>query len=649
MFYVNSPYTSLLTPFIPALFVLAALRLRLPELTLLYLGYVALVLGLSIAGAQPLSGPTFNLGWEGTYAFLILTGGVTFTVKALLLELEKPQKLMALFDKAAAATKEGIILTDSNNRVIWVNPAYTQITGYSLEEMVGASADKASSGQPSDEFYRDMFNALKLTGHWSGEVMNRRKTGELYPQRLTVSSITDGRGKVTHYIGLMQDISRERELNDAVKHLASHDILTGLPNRYNVSEAVNAEISTCLETGDGFALLFIDLDRFKEVNDTLGHLFGDEVLKITADRMREVSRKEDMVSRLAGDEFVIMLRGVVSEELAAQIAERYVAHLSKPISHKGHTIIVTPSVGVTLYPKDGEDLTMLLSHSDIAMYAAKARGNGEVCFYDKAKDRNSVSKLKLETEFRAALDKEELTVYYQPKVCAKNHSLVGAEALLRWNSPELGLVGPDNFIPFAEESGLIVKVGEFVIREVCRQRAAWTAQGVPAFPVAVNLSTKQFGRPDFFDTVVKIMRDTGVNPSQLEFEITESKLMAQPESINEVLGRFQELGISIAVDDFGTGYSSLSYLTKLPLNTLKIDRSFLDGVPSDGHDAVVCRSIVDLAKTLNLTVVAEGVETEEQAEFLRDIGCTYLQGYLISKPMPAAAVPVFVGAYPKAA
>lgn len=645
----TSPYTALMAPFIPVLFVLAALRLRLPELIALYLGFFALVVVLHVVGTQPLSGLAPNLGWEGTYAFLVLTGGVAFTLKALMLELEKPQRLMGLFNKAAAATKEGIILTDNNNRVIWVNPAYTKITGYTLEEIEGKTPAMASSGLRPKEFYTEMFSSLATTGHWSGEVINRRKTGETYPQRLTVSSITDDHGRVTHYIGLLQDVTRERALHNEVAHLANHDILTGLPNRYNVSEAVNREIKVCGQTGRGFALLFVDLDRFKEVNDTLGHQFGDEVLKITAERMREVARKDDMVARLAGDEFIIILRGVTDEEQAARIAERYVEQLSKPVIHKGHTVIVTPSVGVTLYPKDGEDLTTLLAHSDTAMYSAKAKGNGEVCFYDKSNDRNSVSKLTLETEFRTALGNNELLVYYQPKVCAKTKTLVGAEALLRWNSPKLGFVGPDKFIPFAEESGLIVKVGEFVIREVCRQRAAWTAQGLADFPIAVNLSCKQFGKSDLFETVKNIMLETGVKPSQLEFEITESRLMLQPESVNEVLGKFKDLGIAISVDDFGTGYSSLAYLTKLPLTALKIDRSFLEGVPSDSHDAVVCRSIVDLAKTLNLTVVAEGVETEAQAQFLKDIECPYMQGYLISKPVSAREFAAFVDTCRKAA
>jgi diguanylate cyclase (GGDEF)-like protein/PAS domain S-box-containing protein len=640
----NSPYATLVVPFIPVLFVFAAIRLNLPELLALYLGFFALAATLQAIGVAPLPGPPAELGWAGTYLLIALTGGVAAILKGLILEMEKPRELMRLFNKAASATKEGIILTDNNNRVIWVNPAYTGITGYTLEEMLGKSPAMASSGLQPKEFYKDMFDTLAWSGHWTGEVLNRRKTGETYPQRLTVSAITDDHGAITNYIGLLQDVTRERALHNEVEHLANHDILTGLPNRHNITEAVAREIKNCSQAGRGFALLFVDLDRFKEVNDTLGHLFGDEVLKIAASRMLEVARKEDMVARLAGDEFIIILRDITDRAQAATIARRYVDQLSKPVVHKEHTVIVTPSVGITLYPTDGEDLTTLLAHSDTAMYSAKAKGSGEVCFYDKANDQTSISKLKLETEFRSALEKNELLVYYQPKVCVKTKRLVGVEALLRWNSPKLGFVGPDNFIPFAEESGLIVKIGEFVIREACKQRAAWTAQGILDFPIAVNLSSKQFGKDDLFDKVQAIMRETGVTPSQLEFEITETKLMAQPAAINEVLRKFKESGIAIAVDDFGTGYSSLAYLTKLPLTTLKIDRSFLAGVLGKGEDAAVCRAIADLAKILKLTVVAEGVETEGQADFLREIDCPFMQGYLISKPLSATDFVTFLDA-----
>jgi diguanylate cyclase (GGDEF)-like protein/PAS domain S-box-containing protein len=463
-----------------------------------------------------------------------------------------------------------------------------------------------------------------------------RPDGVLRYLRISGEPVFDEAGTFQGYRGVGRDVTLARQAEQRVHELARFDSLTGLPNRNMFLGELDRAIARARRHDAPFALYFIDLDRFKTVNDTLGHDAGDELLKVMATRLRGAVRENDLVARLGGDEFVVLLEGDTGAVDLTTIARKLLAAIGEPLTLHGHNFLVTGSIGIGLFPSDGTDAATLLKHADAAMYLAKEKGKNNVQFYTAELAELAARQFQLESALQLALARGELLLHYQPKVHIDSGSTVGVEALLRWAHPTRGLVPPMEFIPLAEERGLIVPIGRWVIRTACRQIREWHAAGAAVPPVAVNLSARQFASDTLVDDIVEAMALYEVAPGELEVELTESVLMADPERANEVLRRLHGLGVRIAIDDFGTGYSSLSYLKRFPAQTVKIDRSFISGLPADGDDLAIAEAVIAMAHSLGLSVVAEGVETEAQLSALRELGCDEAQGFLLGRPMPAA-------------
>lgn len=450
--------------------------------------------------------------------------------------------------------------------------------------------------------------------------------------------VFDAAGRLTGYRGVARDVTAEMLAAREADRLARYDALTGLPNRSQFLLELTHALARSRRSGQPFAVGFLDLDRFKTVNDTLGHAAGDELLRVMARRLRAAVREADTVGRLGGDEFVLLFESCGDRHTLRRRALGLLETLGQPISLQERSFMVTGSIGLALFPDDGEDCDTLLMHADAAMYRTKEQGRNGVNFYDASLAARAERQFEIESTLRLGLARDELKLHYQPKVCARSGRLLGLEALLRWNRPGKGLVPPGEFIPVAEERGLIVPIGRWVIRHACEQLARWRAQGLNVPPLALNVSAHQFGDPGLLDDLGQAMRLADLPAGQLELELTESVLMTEPERARRLLRRMSEMGVRIAIDDFGTGYSSLSYLRRFPAQTLKIDRSFVRGLPGNGEDATIVRAVVALAHSLGLAVVAEGVETEAQLQTLRSMGCDQVQGYLTGRPMPAEAL-----------
>ncbi len=530
---------------------------------------------------------------------------------------------------------EGIMITDAEGVILSVNPAFTAITGYAPEEAIGKTPRLLHSDHQDEYFYRDMWAKLSLTGEWRGELWNRHKDGHAYLQWTSITTIYDAAGTPYRRIAVMTDITEERRNEERIRHQAFHDALTGLPNRTLLQNRLEHAIKSASRGGERLALLFIDLDRFKVINDSLGHLVGDQLLKKAAQRMAQCVRAGDTVARLGGDEFVI-LAPINDSSDATQIAEKIIHEVAQPFDLQAQTLYVGASVGISVYPEDGSDAATLLRNADVAMYASKQAGRGTLRFFDTGMNERAQQRLRIEAALRRAITAQEFELYYQTKICLKDGRHCGMEALIRWNDPELGLVSPVDFIPLAEETGLIVQIGDWVLDAACAQMRRWLDGGHIAGPVAVNVSALQLNDAGFASRVVDILRRHGLNGCHLQIEVTESTVMANPEQAIRALSRLAALGISIAVDDFGTGYSSFSHLKRLPINILKIDRTFVNDIGKRSEDEQIVTAIIQVAHALRLQVVAEGVETQEQAAFLAGLGCHYGQGYLYAKPLPLA-------------
>jgi len=542
---------------------------------------------------------------------------------------------LRLASRVFASTNEGITITDARGDIISVNPAFTELTGYSAEEVVGKNPRILQSGRQDKAFYEAMWAEVRTTGKWHGEIWNRRKSGEIFPEWLTINAVPDGNGEVTHYVGVFTDISAIKASQDRLAFLAQHDPLTSLPNRLLFNDRLEHAIQRARREDLQLAVLFVDLDHFKVVNDTLGHHAGDELLIMVAQRVSERVRANDTLARLGGDEFILLLDNAESPNNVAMIGEKLLKTLQTPFDILGHQIHVGASIGISLYPADGESAEVLVKNADAAMYQAKAHGRNNFHFYTESMTANAMERLKLEGQLRGAVERGELELHYQPQYDVLAQRLIGTEALVRWKHPTLGLVAPIRFIPLAEETGYIVPLGEWVLNEACRQLTEWDALGFRLPHVAVNLSSKQFEAGQLVATVRAAIERAGIAPHRLELELTESLIMECNDSFS-VLEELRALGVSISIDDFGTGYSSLSYLKHLPIDKLKIDRSFVIDIGRDQNDEIIVRSIITLARSLGLKVLAEGVETEEQSAFLLAEGCVEVQGYLYGKPLQAA-------------
>ena len=536
------------------------------------------------------------------------------------------------------STAEGVMITDPERRVLAINRAFTEITGYGEDEMLGETTDLLRSGRHDASFYQSMYDELAHSGQWRGEVWNRRKDGQVYPALLTMSAVLDSVGELTHYVGVLRDISDIKRSEERLEYLAHHDALTGLPNR----SLFQVRLEQCLQRASRyrreFAVLFLDLDRFKIVNDTLGHPVGDGLLQRVAETLGKQVRSVDTIARLGGDEFVILLEDVPAARFAAKFAARIMETFGQPFNVLGHEFFVTASIGISLYPQDGTDSDTLLRHADIAMYQAKNLGRNGFRFFEAAMSEGAAERLRLEQDLRGAVQRNEFILYYQPQLALDSHQLRGVEVLCRWHHPVLGLLPPSTFIPLAEDIGVIDDLGAWVLEHSCRQLAEWDRAGFQVPRLAVNLSVREIERADLVEQVRSVLQSMRIAPARLELEVTESMIMRHTEAAITVLTALRALGVTLAVDDFGTGYSSLAYLKRLPLNRLKIDRSFVERLTQDPNDDAIVCAVIALARSLGLEVLAEGVETREQVAFLHHEGCSEGQGYLFSRPMTAAVL-----------
>lgn len=480
-----------------------------------------------------------------------------------------------------------------------------------------------------------MWHQLTANGHWQGEISNRRKNGELYPSWLTISAVRNHEQSITHFVAVFADISSLKHAQARLDYQAHHDPLTGLPNRTLFESRLQTALTGQQETGSQGAVLFLDLDRFKHINDSLGHPIGDLLLKDIAVRLKEQLRDIDTVARLGGDEFIILLPGLQQASDAQHLANKLLACFTLPFQAGEHEFFISASIGTSLYPQDGIDVATLVKNADAAMYRSKAKGRNRVERYTQDLTAQANERVALEHELRRAIERDELFLYYQPKLSLETQQLIGAEALIRWRHPTFGDVPPEHFIALAEENGMILQIGDWVLEQACRQLHLWRKTYDDFGPLSVNLAGAQLRHPNLLGRIEQLLRDNRLEPDCLQLEITENFIMSQAEEALEVLHKLKRLGVQLAIDDFGTGYSSLSYLKRLPLDFLKIDQSFVRGLPDDPHDAAIVRAIIALGHSMQFTIIAEGVETPAQQAFLADEGCEQMQGYIVSLPLPA--------------
>ncbi|MGZ9708591.1 phosphodiesterase DibA [Pseudomonas sp. GNP013] len=547
---------------------------------------------------------------------------------------ERLRQAAAVFD----CTREGVLVTDSAGQIVHVNRAFITITGYRREEVLGRQPSLFKSGRHSSNFYRQMFETLELEGEWSGEIWNRRKSGEIYPQWQTIRVIHDDDGHVSHYVAVFSDISAIKDSEQELAHLAHHDPLTDLPNRLLFSDRAEQALASAQVHKRGCALLLLDLDHFKIINDSLGHNVGDQLLKHVGERLAGLFGPGVTLARLGGDEFAVLAENCPQVTQAAALAHRMLAAMKDPFVFDGNQLFISASIGISLFPGDALSAEQLLRNADSALFKAKSAGREGFALYTEELTAHAQSRVEIAGELRRALDRDELRVYYQPVHNLQDGRLIGVEALVRWQHPERGLVPPGEFIPIAERTGLIADIDGWVMLQACRQMCRWLAEGKPLGFMAVNVSSRLFARRELYEHVARVLHDTGLDPAFLELEVTESAVMDDPDMALEQLHRLRELGLRLAIDDFGTGYSSLLRLKRLPVHKLKIDQGFVAGLPEDEDDVAIVRVVIALAKSMGMQVHAEGIEQVEQARFLLDQECDMGQGYWFGKPKPATDI-----------
>lgn len=545
---------------------------------------------------------------------------------------EKLQQAATVFE----STAEGVLITDTRQNISAVNRAFSEITGYSETEALGHTPRLLASGLHDSAFYAAMWHQLTAQGHWQGEISNRRKNGEVYPSWLTISAVRNRDHVITHFVAVFADISSLKLAQARLDYQAHHDPLTGLPNRTLFENRLQAALNGQQESGKQGAVLFLDLDRFKHINDSLGHPVGDLLLKDIAVRLKEQLRDVDTVARLGGDEFIILLPGLQQASDAQHLANKLLDCFTPPFQAGEHEFFISASIGTSLYPQDGTDVATLVKNADAAMYRSKAKGRNRVESYTRDLTAQANERVALEHELRRAIEREELSLYYQPKRSLLTQELIGAEALIRWHHPALGEVPPEHFIALAEENGTILQIGDWVLEQACRQLHAWKQSFEDFGPLSVNLAGAQLRHPNLLSRIEQLLGDYRLEPGCLQLEITENFIMSQAEEALGVLHQLKRLGVQLAIDDFGTGYSSLSYLKRLPLDFLKIDQSFVRGLPDDPHDVAIVRAIIALGHSMQFTIIAEGVENAAQQAFLAAEGCEQMQGYIVSLPLPPA-------------
>ncbi|KAB2928787.1 MAG: EAL domain-containing protein [Dechloromonas sp.] len=558
----------------------------------------------------------------------------------------------AVLWRAYEHSHEAVLVSDGNNRIIAVNAAFTRLTGYTAAEVLGQNPRILSSGNAGPEFYAAMWQALAQFDLWEGEIWDKRKDGSLYPKWLCISVVRNAAGQVENYVANFTDISVSKQAADRLAQLAYHDALTHLPNRLAFESQLAHALRVCEREGRQLALMLIDLDNFKNINDTLGHHIGDTLLQQVAGRLRESVRASDLVARLGGDEFVVVLPEIDGPLTAARVADKIQQSLSENYRVDEHLLYTTPSIGISLFPGDGTDGGVLLRNADSAMYHAKSVGRNNHQFYASRMNAAANERLQMENALRQAIasiglpESCQFALHFQPQIAARSGRVIGLEALLRWNSPQLGAISPLRFIPIAEETGLIQPLGDWVVWESCRLIHQLQQLGLGDIRVAINISAQQLRHENLLLLVRGALACYELEPRAIELEITETTAMQNPETTLNILDQLAAMGVKLAIDDFGTGHSSLAYLKHLPIKRLKLDRSFVSDIETDANDASICAAIIALGHNLGLELVAEGVETAMQSEFLSRLGCDYLQGFLYSKPLPFAEIVAYLQAPP---
>jgi diguanylate cyclase (GGDEF)-like protein/PAS domain S-box-containing protein len=528
---------------------------------------------------------------------------------------------------------EGVVITDSNGNITEINQAFTDITGYSREEVIGQNPRMLSSGRHPKSFFERLWNTLLVQGKWHGEIWNRRKHGAIFPQAITISAVFDKLNIIQYYVAVFADISAQKQNEEKLKNLAYFDPLTQLPNRMQFMSLLEQEVNHSHRAKKQLAIVFLDIDFFKHINDSLGHVIGDEILVELAKRLSYALSDFDVLARLSGDEFVVMLPSIMGTDSVTSSVDRIRSVFERPfILDNTQSVRLTASMGVAIYPSDGDDHDSLLRNADAAMHRAKLDGRNNYAFYTESMTKQAVAQLKLQTALHQALVNEDFYLVYQPKLKLSDLSPSGFEALIRWSDPVYGYISPAEFIPLAEKIGLIWDIGLWVLKAACLQGVEWLTQGKMFERISVNVASLQLQRNDFVDKVRSILLETGLPAKHLELEVTESCMMNDPDAIIRDLKLLGAMGIALSIDDFGTGYSSLNYLKKLPIDKLKIDQSFVRDIPHDANNTAIAKAVIALGHALNLQIIAEGVETIDQADFLRLNGCDLVQGYLYSKP-----------------
>ncbi|MBI5571803.1 MAG: EAL domain-containing protein [Desulfomonile tiedjei] len=548
------------------------------------------------------------------------------------------EQRLKLAGKILVTTNEAIVVTDVHGNITEINDAFCKITGYSREEVIGKNPRIMQSGRHPREFFDQMWKVILETGQWHGEIWDRRKNGEIYPKLLSISAVRSKQNRVTHYVGIFSDITKIKQTEQRLQYLAQYDPLTRLPNRLLFRDRLQQALLEANRNKSMVALMLLDLDRFKDINDTLGHKAGDDVLFGVAKRLTHCMRKSDTVARLGGDEFTLILPDVSDTMALAAIARKVIQSVAEPFHLPGREVFLTASVGISIFPVDGLEADRLLQNADMALYHGKELGRNTFQFFSEQMNEQVLARSALEQDLRKAVEREEFEVYYQPKLAVRTGELTGVEALIRWQHPTRGLVRPDEFVALAEDTGLIVPIGEWMLRTACRQNKTWQDMGLPPIRVAVNVSARQLQREDLAATVMKILNETGLDPTYLELELTESLAMKDADATVRVFTALKTAGIHVTIDDFGTGHSSLAYLKRLPIDKLKIDKSFIRDITPDTDDEAIVKAIIAVAHSLKLNVIAEGVETKEQLEFLQLHDCNEWQGYFFSGPQPVDAL-----------
>ncbi len=557
------------------------------------------------------------------------------TFNLLVDNLEKATKDQVLFAEVIKNTDEAIIISDENNTIVSVNRAFVRITGYTEEEAIGRNPKILSSGRQGRPFYEAMWKSIRETGSWQGEIWNRKKSGEIYPEWLSISTLRNGRNEITRHVAIFTDITKRKEVEQRIHFLAYYDTLTNLPNRVLFGDRLFQALASARRNGGKVALLFLDLDRFKSINDSLGHVAGDIMLQSVARRLKQCIRETDSICRQGGDEFMVVLPGIEKRDDVIGIAKKIISAMSEPHAIDGRNLVVSFSIGISIFPDDAGNPDALIQHADAAMYHAKEHGRNNFQFFTPDMNAEALELLSLEADLRRAMKEGRLQVHYQPQADNKTGKIIGIEALARWNHPERGDVPPSKFIPIAEESGLISQLGHWVLKTACAQNKKWQDEGLVRIPVAVNLSAMQFHQKDLVEMVAKVLKETGLEAKYLELELTEGIVMSNAESTIATLNSLKKMGVMLSIDDFGTGYSSLSYLKRFPIDKLKVDRSFIRDISTNKDDATIATTIISMGHNLGVKVIAEGVETQEQLAFLKENRCDETQGYYVSRPLSA--------------